>query len=355
MTSEAGLLTDQVFQLNAFLWALEDLPAQGKIRPVLRNAGYYLVAIGRRVQVPVEDSVIAALERLTRSADRSPCRPDLWLRHQEHPVHVIVELKKRGFSRASDKSVRQAVKLLLSAFDLAASLGEQAECRGHVLYGTVAADAEKQSMTLKELAGEVSAMGLPAAPTAVIGLSIEDEGVALSSPAPSDLPGPAAEALVVPEVVLRRDGDNDPRPLYFVPWIPDIEDSQDPALRADGLRELTARLLTHAVGHVGRARIPTTLAMNGTRLLSDATFSVFDRWHESNRNQFSEAAAKIVERALKKSGTEARRYGARLEIDLPSAESRDKAIKGLERADPADRAKNLESVTREHPKLFGDF
>ena len=72
MTSEADLLTDQVFQLNAFLWALEDLPAPGEIQPVLRNAGYYLVAIGRRVQVPVDDSAIAALERLTGSADRSP-------------------------------------------------------------------------------------------------------------------------------------------------------------------------------------------------------------------------------------------------------------------------------------------
>lgn len=355
MTRGADLLTDPVFQLNAFLWALEDLPAQGKIRPVLRNAGYYLVAIGRRVQVPAEDSVIAALERLTGSADRSPCRPDLWLRHREHPVQVLVELKARGFSRASSKNARQAVKLLLSAFDLAVSLGEQVERRGHVLYGTVATDAERQSTTLKELADEVNAMGLAAAPTAVVGLSIEEEGVALSSPTPSDLPDPAAAVLAAPTIVLRRDGNNDPRPLYFVPWIPDIEDGQDPALRADGLRELTARVLTQAMGHVGRARVPTTLTMDGTRLLSDSTFSVFDRWHERNRNQFSEAAAKIVERALRKSQIEIRRYGGRLEVNIPSAEAKDEAIKGLERADPAAQAMNLESAAREHPKLFNDL
>ena len=354
MTSETGLLSDQVFQPNAFLWALEDLPAPGRIRPVLRDAGYYLVAVGRRVLVPADDSVVAALKRLTGSPDPSPCRPDLWLKHSEHPVQPIVELKAQGFSPESSNS-RQATKLLVSAFDLAASLGESTERRGHVVYGTVSTDTDRQAATLKRLADEVRAMGVPAAPTAVVGLSMEDEGVALSSPTPSDLPEPAAEALAAPTIVLYRDGDNDLRPLYFVPWIPEIEDSQEPALHAGGLRELTARVLTQALGHVGRARVPTTLALNGTQLLNDATFHVFDRWHEKNRKQFSETAAKIVERALK-SHVEVRRHGGDLlDIDLPSDEIQDKAIKRLEQADPADPAKNLEAATREHPSLFDDF
>ncbi len=269
-------------------------------------------------------------------------------------MQPIVELKAHGFSPGSSNK-RQAVKLLLSAFDLAASLGEQTERRGHVLYGTVATDAESQETTLKELADEVRATGLPAAPTAVVGLFLGHEGVAMSSPTPSDLPGPAAEALAAPAIVLQRDGDNDLQPLYFVPWIPDIEDSQDPALHADGLRELTARVLIQVMGHIGRARVPTTLALSGTQLLSNATFRVFDRWHEENRKQFSEAAAKIVERALR-SHVQVRRHGGdRLEIDLPSKEITDKAIRRLEQADPADPKKNLEAATQEHPTLFDDF
>lgn len=114
--------------------------------------------------------------------------------------------------------------------------------------------------------------------------------------------------------------------------------------------------MTQAMGHVGRARVPITLALNGTQLLSDATFRVFDRWHEKDRSQFSEAAAKLVERALKKSQVKIRCYGGdRLEIDLSSGEAKDQAIKRLEQADPADPKKNLEAATREHPKLFEDF
>ena len=52
--SQLDLLSDQVFQLNTFLWALESLSPSERspLRPVLREAGYYLVAIGRKVLVP---------------------------------------------------------------------------------------------------------------------------------------------------------------------------------------------------------------------------------------------------------------------------------------------------------------
>ena len=354
MTSEITLLSDQVFQLNAFLWALEDLPAPGQIRPVLRNAGYYLVAVGRRVLVPADASVVAALKKLAGSPDRSPCRPDLWLKHSEHPVQPIVELKARGFSPDSSNR-RQALKLLVSAFDLAASLGESTEHRGHVLYGTVSTDTNDLVTTLKQLADEVRAEGAPVAPTAVVGLSIEKDGVALSSPTPSDLPEPAAKALAAPAIVVNRDGDNDLRPPYFVPWIPGIDDTQDPDLRSDGLQELTARVLTHAQGYVGRAQVPTTVSLNGDELLRGATFGVFDRWQDTDRSRFSKTAINIVEKALK-SHIQVRREGKQhLEIDLPNAEKRDSAIKQLKQTDPTDPAANLATAFNEQLPLFDDF
>ena len=52
MTSEETLLSDQVFQLNTFLWALKGLPTDGPVEPVLQRAGYYLASIERRVLPP---------------------------------------------------------------------------------------------------------------------------------------------------------------------------------------------------------------------------------------------------------------------------------------------------------------
>ena len=104
MTDESTLLSDQVFQLNTLLWALEELPTEPEmVRPVLRLAGYYLAAIGREVLIPRNDPTLAALNKLAETADLSPCRPDLWLRHATDPVQPLVELKAHGFSPESSR------------------------------------------------------------------------------------------------------------------------------------------------------------------------------------------------------------------------------------------------------------
>ena len=346
MTKGNILLSDQVFQLNAFLWSLWANPPQESIRPVLREAGYYLVAIGRRVLPPDTPSVINALERLTGSPSsaRSPCNPDIWLKHREDATQPVVELKGRAFSPDSSNS-KQAVKLLVSAFDLAPSLGDQVEHPGHIIYATPCADSGDMETTLSQLAERVRDEGVPPAPTAVIGLSIEDDGVAMSSPTPSDLPEPAKKVLASPAIVLSRDGNNDFRPLYLVPWIPGIKESQDSDLHKDGLRELTARVLTHAQGYVGRARVPTIVTLDGGQLLRDATFGIFDQWRE-DRELFIRKAVDIVMKALKPP-VSVRRIQKGLDIDLGNTEHQDKAIKCLRDADPGDPTANLAGALQE--------
>ncbi len=351
MTAEDTLLSDQVFQLNTFLWALEDLPENGQTRPVLRQAGYYLSSIGRRVIMPVDEQVATALTKLTGTADRSPCRPDLWLKHISDRVEPLIELKARGFSPDSSNR-RQALKLIAAGSNLGPSLGEPDETPGHVLYATTSADANDLASTLKNLAIELETQNAPTALTGVIGLSIEAQGVAFSSPTPSDLPDPAASALAAPAIVLLHDEENDMQPLYFIPWIPGIDDSQDAELHSAGLRELTARVLTHALADVGQAQTPTTLSMDASVLLNRATFGVFAHWRDAERKQFREAAAKIMERALKPVVTVRRDAGSHLEIDLPTRETQEIAIDRLERADPADPKANLEAVSAEPPTLF---
>lgn len=351
MTAEDTLLSDQVFQLNTFLWALEDVPENSSTQPVLRNAGYYLSSIGRRVIMPIDVNFVATLQKLTGTSDRSPCHPDLWLRHTSDRVVPLIELKARGFSPNSSNR-RQALKLISASSNLAPSLGESDELPGHVLYATSSADASGLSTTLTDLALELVAENVPATPTGVISLSMEAQGVALSSPVPSDLPEPAATALAAPAIVLLNDEENEIQPLYFIPWIPGIEDSQDAELHSAGLHELTARVLTHALAEVGQAQTPATLSLDAAALLKRATFGVFDHWRDADRKQFSEAVAKIVERALKSVVTVRREAGIHLEIELPTSETQDAAIDRLERADPADPKANLEATIEEPPTLF---
>ena len=354
MTDESTLLSDQVFQLNTLLWALEELPTEtemGGVQPVLRQAGYYLAAIGREVLIPTNESTLAALQNLTKTADRTPCRPDLWLRHATDPVQPLIELKAHGFSPESSNR-RQALKLIAAASDLAPSLAETGVRPGHVVYATVASDVGRVGATLKTLAQELRTEGADPAPTGAIGFAIKDEGVVLSSPAPADLPKPLETSLASRPTVLHRDGDNDLQPLYFIPWIPGIKESQDAELHSDGLRELTARVLVHMLAAVGQARPPATRILSGSSLLSAATFGVSDRWRDTDRREFCKAVAGIVDRTLK-SVVDVRRLSAdSREIDLPDTDTKEAVIDRIERADPADPSVNLQAITGEQQALF---
>lgn len=345
------LTADQVFQLNTLLWSLTDVHPEGGIHPVLRDAGYFLRAIGQRVQVPRGQSQLTALQAVTESQDASPTRPDLWLGHSDAVPQVLVELKAQSFGPNSSNQ-RQASKLILSAADLASSLGSPAEVPGHVCYLTPADQAAAMAETLKSLAAQILHAGGDVAPTGALGLEHTEDGVLLGSPHPDDLPYPLRHVLSTPKLVLEApDGDNSIQPLYYIPWIPGIEDSQDPILAADGLRELTARVLTHAMAALGTARPPQLLMVSGADLLDGATLGIFSYWREADADRFAEAAAKIVERALSATVT-VRRQQWRLEIELPTAELQRTAIERLEDADPSDPAKSLATVVAEPPTLF---
>jgi hypothetical protein len=350
LTDESTLLSDPVFQLNTMLWSLEELPDVGDIHPVLRSAGYYIHAIGKRVVAPPDPRARQALARLT-ARDLTPSRPDLWLRHQTDPVDPLIELKARGFSPRSSKAV-QALKLLAAAADLEASVGGGGQQPGHVVYVTVGGDAPDMADTLSQLRSTLANSDVAASPSASIGLMWLEEGVALMSPLPAELPAPAQAVLSDPAVVLERSSpDDEVTPLYFIPWLPGIEESQDPGLHSDGLRELTARLLIQAIAAVGQARVPTIVTVSGAELLSGATFGIFPRWRDADRQQFAQAAAKIVERAVRATGV-GHLDNDRVEIDLPTEEKQVEVLDRLERADPADPARNLEGVLQEQPTLF---
>jgi hypothetical protein len=93
--------------------------------------------------------------------------------------------------------------------------------------------------------------------------------------------------------------------------------------------------------------------MSGSELLDGATFGIFSRWRDSDRQLLAQAAAKIIDRALRATGS-SRLEGDRVEVDLPDEKTWTTAIDRLERADPSDPSRNLEGVLHEQPSLFDE-
>ena len=352
--ADEQLAADPVFQLNVLLWALNDLPDSGLIHPVLRQAGYSLDSIGRQLLVPANAKTLDAILLITGSRDGSPSRPDLWIDNVSHDVMLVVELKSRGFSRNSS-NIRQASKLIVGAHDLADSLSEPEFRAGHVVYGTVMSDAAKLAATLRLLRENLEANQVRTAPTATIGISINRFGVSLCSPDLSELPAPAANVLQEPALVLERTGSDDLRPLYLIPWIPGIAESQHPKLQADGFRELTARVIVAALAQAGQANVSTTLKISGEKLLNVATFGVFAHWHDADRRDFVRAAIKVAGDALVGYEHLDRSRHDSISIGLPDSEAQQEVIRLLEDARPQDPSTNLEAAVYEPPTLFDDF
>lgn len=353
MTPDALLATDPVFQLNVFLWALEDLPNTVAINPVLRKAGYKLSSIGRRLLVPGDEKTLTALRKILKSTDLSPCHPDLYLHNAEHSTMIVLELKSHGFS-INSSNTRQATKLIISAHNMEESFAETCPKPGHVVYGTVENDASNLAATLHSLEKTITSTGVHAAPTAVIGISVDTHTVKLSSPKPHDLPQPAERALETPATILRSQRDNDVRPLYFIPWIPGIEKTQNPELQKDGYRELTARVIIEALVDVGQAILPTTLEIRGENLLRRATFGVFDQWLDVDRKQFIAAAVKVINARLRSLDYVRSKGRHVLTIELSDTTTQNNVLKLLEQSKPEDVESNIQGViaTVEQATLF---
>ncbi len=354
MTSDTLLVSDTVFQLNVLLWALEDLPNSTDIQPVLREAGYELESLGRRLLVPSGDKAVSVLRELAGTADLSPCHPDLCIINQNHPVTLVVELKSHGFGGKSSNT-RQAVKLIVASHDLSESYAETQPRPGHVVYATVKHDAAQLEKTLQDLSESIKSKGVPAAPTDTIGISIDDEGVRLSISSLSNLPTPAQEALQEPVVVLHRRDADDIRPLYLIPWIPGLQANQDSELQADGYRELTARIIVQALAVVGQASAPTTLEITGATMLSRATFGVFDRWLDTDRQKFSEAAIGVLTKTLTSLSGFQKKSRDVVSLSFSSQEEQAEVIKLLEQVSPADTSTNIQAAVNAPQKLFDDY
>lgn len=166
----------------------------------------------------------------------------------------------------------------------------------------------------------------------------------LSSPKPHDLPQPAGRVLETSATILQSQEDNDIQPLYFIPWIPGIEGTQDPELQKDGYRELTARIIVETLVAVGQAVLPTTLEIRGKDLLRRATFGIFDQWLDVDRKQFIAAAVKVVENSLQSLDHVQSKGRNTLTIELADTIAQGNVLKLLEQTKPEDAESNLQAT-----------
>jgi hypothetical protein len=276
MSTPSELVADPVFQLNSLLWLTQPLPAGSGIRPVLREQGYEVDAIGPSITLPLD---ILLLVKDSGLPHQDHIRPDVVLCRQTDRRYGVMECKGNSFGPDSSTSKQARTLLLAVGLRLDEALGLQTGTisRNTAAYLVPSQAAMEMGVTLQTLGAELSAKGLRSGASCV--LALEPDTTSLSLVADDSardffgLPESKVDFLILEE-------GTDPRPLYFIPYDPDCSQSEEEGAYCK--RVLFERILASLLGAAGRALPPAELPFDAVDLLNDATLGMYGLWENKD-------------------------------------------------------------------------
>jgi len=269
---DTELLGDPIFQLNIVLWLAQPLPAGSPIIPIFYQSGFSIYAVAPLLGLS-PDLRLDCQRANFEIQDRS--RPDVVLVHKNANKYAIAECKKSSFGPGSSTAHQARTLLLISGPRAYEVLGVNRSQVAAVLLCYFAPDTAKKALTgtLGDLRQEIVDLGLPAGECSVIGMKIADEHLGISV---DDAASALFELHAGFHPFLSLDPGTDPRPLYFIPFDPDVEQSPNEKLLCK--RILFERIHGAILSAVGRANAPVTLLIQPSEILNDAMFGMSRHW-----------------------------------------------------------------------------
>lgn len=283
---DSAFVRDNLFQLNVLVWAAFAQPAGAPVTPVLWNLGYTLHAIEKPLEASVAER--AQLNKATAQIQPNPT-VDAVFSCKEGSTYVLVECKPSSFGLGSDWA-SQARGLIVAGGSIGSRLGVGGDVGAETCYLVPEDGAQITDATLAGLHKEVSSTGLRRCPTGVIGMWIKSDGVYLGLS--NRLQGAAAlpVALIPERRVLSVSTEQDPRPLYVIPWIPDGQDTDD-------LEAFREKIRAALLSWLGKAAIGSSEAIYFEDLLDDVSRGVFRYW--SDRSSLLGRVFPMVEKLVR--------------------------------------------------------
>jgi len=350
------LLKDPLFQLNAVLWLSQPLPEEHEISPLLNRQGFVVYAIAPLLSLPPDLRLEAQTARISM---KEGVRPDVVLTLEKDRKFAFIECKASSFSTESLKSEKpdQSRSLLIIAGPRSAEiLGLPAGQISSSLLGYVIPETEHDLMTqtLVKLQKELHSSRLPVGQFTVLGLLMRDVDVSIVV---NDLGSNFFALTSGTNPFLKREPDTDPRPLYFIPYDPDLIGQQTDEEKLFCKRVLFERMLSTIITAVGRANPPTEVPLKSRDVLNDAMFGMYEHWENSDSarhmrklcSQFMDALMKAVESVAP--GIMAFQPKEGWGLSLKDQDQQEKIIDALTRFS----CESLDLRTEPPPDLFDDL
>ena len=266
------LIRDPLFQLNALLWLAQPLPKKCEINPLLYHKGFTVYAVAPPLPVPLELRLMAQEAQIEMQASVTP---DVVLAHKGARKFAFAECKANSFGPTSS-AAEQAQSLLVVAGPRAADVLGLAPGRvadSLLAFMTPQTEQGPLAKTLASLYKELNAAQIPAGKFSVLGLVLTEREVSIA------IDDQASAFFALPSGIdcfIRRAPDTDPRPIYFIPYDPDID--QSPEERKFCRRVLFERIQSTLIAAVGHAHAPCALSLNSDKILNGAMFGMYEKW-----------------------------------------------------------------------------
>jgi hypothetical protein len=268
------LIKDALFQLNAILWMTQPHPALNSVKPIFSEVGFVVYAIAPALSPPpdirlrIRDSSIAAQDNV---------RPDVVLANENQQRFAFLECKARSFGPKSSTSA-QARTLLIVAGPRSAevlALGPNSVRDSCATYVVPEGERGQLSRTISQLVGGLSANGITPGNSIILGLNVTGSHIVLVTDQQASMFFGIQEGNI-PVIVLEPE--TDPRPLYFIPYDPDVFPSQSREEATFCKNILFERMQSSILAAVGHAHSQQEIVLEPARLLNDAMFGMYDHW-----------------------------------------------------------------------------
>jgi len=266
------LVSDPVFQVNAVLWLTQPLGDRSQIVPLLHDNGFAVHAIAPLLALPpdvrlrVEEAGVSAQEGF---------RPDVVLVHEGDRKFAFTECKASSFGPASTTAAKPRSLLLVAGRRSAEVLGLPASRVSAALLAFVTAENQRDGFgqTLGELRRELHGAALDSGESAVLGLTATQTSIGIVADEAGSKFFGLAEGT---SDFMQREAETDPRPLYIIPYDPDVEQSDEE--RALSKRILFERVWGTVVSALGHAYPPAEFRLESEKMLNDAMFGMYGLW-----------------------------------------------------------------------------
>jgi hypothetical protein len=283
----ADLIGDPLYQCNLLLWMLQ--PSTGVVvKPLLQQAGYTLRFIEPKLPLPLTISNKLKTDKLLTADEGAP---DMIIQGQS-PDYVIIECKRSMFGYKpgeDDTATRQCRAFLLQVPQIFSealpSIPRNTATTTHLLYLACHNTEVPQFTGVEAIAKELVTKNYQATTHGLLTLDISQGSIGLRKTGTHGaIPAPLGSALSnsFTPVQTIPDADTDPRPMYYIPWMPDSEPTPD----AYNYNSFANRILLSAAAEIGPAIPPCDVELETEVLLAKATNEFYQYWrnNESKRH-----------------------------------------------------------------------